>query len=64
MEKRGHENSGKQKDIERLEQLEKYVFFNDLDKTVTVSTANLKWLVEKSGLWVRRGDSDGFNKTV
>lgn len=57
MERRGHKNSGKQKDVERIEQLEEYVFYNDLDKTVTVSVANLKWLVEKSGLWVRRGDA-------
>ena len=57
MEMRGRKNSGKQKDVERIEQLEEFIFFNELDKTVTVSSANLKWLVEKSGLWVRRGDA-------
>ncbi|MEK5038804.1 hypothetical protein [Sporosarcina sp. FSL K6-3457] len=61
MEKRGRKNSGKQKDIERIEQLEEYVFYNDLGKTVTVSSANLKWLVEKSGLWVRRSEENEFN---
>lgn len=55
MAKLGHKNSGKPSDVKQLEQLESVMYENDFDLTVTISTANLKWLVEKAGNWVRRG---------
>ncbi|KAA0965849.1 hypothetical protein FQ087_06165 [Sporosarcina sp. ANT_H38] len=54
MTKLGHKNSGKSSDSERLEQLEGVLHENDFGYSVTISTANLKWLVEKAGKWVRR----------
>lgn len=61
MEKRGRKNSGKPKDVEVLEQLEEVSLLSELDVTVTISTANLRWLVNKAGLWVRREDSGSVN---
>lgn len=61
MEKRGRKNSGKPKDLEVLEQLEEVSLLSDLDKTVTISTANLRWLVNKAGSWVRRSEENEFN---
>ena len=60
MEMRGRKNSGKPKDIEVLEQLEEVSLLSDLDVTVTISTANLRWLVNKAGMWIRRSDEDGM----
>ncbi len=60
----GHKNSGKPKDIEILERLEEVSLLSDLDLTVTISTANLRWLVYRAGLWVRRDDENEFNKIV
>ncbi|WP_342515340.1 hypothetical protein MKY34_16885 [Sporosarcina sp. FSL K6-1522] len=57
---RGRKNSGKPKDVEVLEQLEEVSLLSDLDVTVTISTANLRWLVNKAGNWVRRSDEDGM----
>ena len=61
MEKRGRKNSGKPKDIEVLEQLEEVSLRSDLDITVTISTANLRWLVNKAGMWVRRENNESIN---
>lgn len=53
---RGRKNSGKHKDLEILERLEEISMLSDLDLTVTISTANLRWLVNKAGNWVRHRD--------
>ncbi|MBO1909638.1 hypothetical protein J4G37_33150 [Microvirga sp. 3-52] len=54
MARHGRKNNGNPKDIVKLEQLENVLQENDFDITITVSTANLKWLVDKAGRWVRR----------
>lgn len=60
MERRGRKNNGNQKDVVILEQLESALqdneFSYDPSVTITVSTANLKWLIEKAGRWVRRDE--------
>lgn len=58
MKSRGRENSGKPKDIVVLEQLEEALEDKYFDKTVTISTNNLRWLMHRAGLWVRRDDRE------
>lgn len=60
MERLGRKNSGRPKDLELLEQLEEVSLLSDLDVTVTISTANLRWLVNKAGNWVRKDEKNGF----
>lgn len=64
MEKRGRKNSGKHKDLEVIEQLEEVSLLSELDVTVTISAANFRWLVNRAGLWIRRGETDEYSKTV
>lgn len=52
--KQGRKNNGNLKDIEILENLERFLILNDYDSTITISTANLKWLVDKAGRYVRK----------
>lgn len=54
----GHKNSGRQKDVVILEQLEEALGNKYFDDTVTISTKNLRWLLHRAGLWVRR-DKNG-----
>lgn len=62
----GHKNSGRPKDIVQLEQLEEALEDKYFDETVTISTSNLRWLMQKSRLWVQRGnvDSDKSERTA
>lgn len=50
----GRKNSGKPKDLVVLEQLEEALEDKYFDATVTISTNNLRFLIHRAGLWVRR----------
>lgn len=58
----GRKNSGKPKDLVVLEQLEEALEDSYFDTTVTISTNNLRWLMQKSRLWVQRGNLDSNEK--
>lgn len=58
----GRKNSGKPKDIVMLEQLEEALEDKYFDATITISANNLRWLMHRSGLWVRRGNVDSDEK--
>lgn len=58
----GRKNSGRPKDIVQLEQLEEALEHQYLDETVTISGSNLKWLIYRAGLWVRKGNVDSEEK--
>ena len=57
----GRTNSGRPKDIVVLEQLEEALEDKYFDETVTISTNNLRWLMHRAGLWVRRDSKDDAN---
>lgn len=54
----GRKNSGRQKDLVVLEQLEEALEDKYSDETVTISSNNLRWLMDRAGLWVRRNNKE------
>lgn len=43
---------GKPKDFDKLRALEEYLNYEVFEESVTISTKNLRWLLEKTRLWI------------
>ena len=48
---------GRRRDLDVLHDLEQAAEWSD-GPSITISTNNLKWLVQKAKLWVERGDQN------